>query len=38
MDCFCEEGGSHRRRVTGYECVASATFENSRLNLGVPGW
>lgn len=37
MDCFCEEGGSHSSRVTGYECVASATLVNSRLYLDVPG-
>lgn len=29
VDCFCEEGGSHKIRVTGYECVASAVFTYS---------
>lgn len=37
VDCFCEEGGSHSSRVTGYECVASATLVNSRLYFDVPG-
>lgn len=27
--CFCDDGGSHSIRVTGYECVASAVFINS---------
>lgn len=26
VDCFCDDGGSHSIRVTGYECVASAVF------------
>lgn len=37
VDCFWEEGGSHNRRVTGYEWVASAIFENSRLYFGADG-
>ncbi len=35
--CFCEDGGSHSSRVTGYVCVASATLVKSRLYLDVPG-
>lgn len=35
--CFWEDGGSHKRRVTGYECVASATLVNSMLYLEEPG-
>lgn len=26
VDCFCDDAGSQRIRVTGYECVASAVF------------
>jgi hypothetical protein len=37
VDCFCEDGGSHSSLVTGYECVASATLLNSRLNFELPG-
>lgn len=37
VDCFCGDGGSHSSRVTGYVCVASATFVNSMENLDVPG-
>lgn len=33
VDCFCEDGGSHKSLVTGYEWVASATLVNSRLYL-----
>jgi hypothetical protein len=36
VDCFWEDGGSHRSRVTGYEWVASATLVNSRAYLDVP--
>jgi hypothetical protein len=36
VDCFWDEGGSHRSLVTGYECVASAIFVNSRPCLGPP--
>jgi hypothetical protein len=35
--CFCDDGGSHSKRVTGYECVASAIFVNSKLYLEDPG-
>lgn len=31
VDCFCEDGGSQRIRVTGYECVASAVLTYSSL-------
>jgi hypothetical protein len=34
VDCFCDDGGSHSRRVTGYEWVASATLTNSTPYLG----
>jgi hypothetical protein len=37
VDCFWEDGGSHNRRVTGYECVASAIFTNSNPYFGPPG-
>lgn len=37
VDCFCDEGGSQSKRVTGYECVASASLVNSRLYLEAPG-
>lgn len=37
VDCFCGDGGSHSRRVTGYECVASATLVNSREYFEEPG-
>jgi hypothetical protein len=30
VDCFCEDGGSHRMRVTGKEQVASAMALYSR--------
>jgi hypothetical protein len=30
VDCFCDDGGSHRMRVTGNEHVASATALYSR--------
>lgn len=36
VDCFCDEGGSQRSRVTGYECVASAILENSKLCFAPP--
>lgn len=36
VDCFCEDGGSHSRRVTGYEWVASAILTNSRPYFGPP--
>jgi hypothetical protein len=29
--CFCDEGGSQRIRVTGYECMASAVLVYSSL-------
>jgi hypothetical protein len=31
VDCFWDEGGSQRMRVTGYEWVASAVFTYSSL-------
>lgn len=37
VDCFWDDGGSHRRRVTGYECVASAILLNSRPYFGAEG-
>ncbi len=37
VDCFCDDGGSHNKRVTGYECVASAILVNSRQCLEEPG-
>lgn len=37
VDCFWDDGGSHKRRVTGYECVASAIFMNSSPYFGAPG-
>jgi hypothetical protein len=37
VDCFCEDGGSHRRRVTGYECVASAILTKSKPYFAAPG-
>lgn len=37
VDCFWDEGGSHNSLVTGYECVASATFVKSRQCFDVPG-
>jgi hypothetical protein len=37
VDCFCEDGGSQSKRVTGYECVASATFTKSRPYFGAEG-
>lgn len=37
VDCFCEDGGSHNSRVTGYECVASATLLNSSVYRDEPG-
>jgi hypothetical protein len=37
VDCFWDEGGSHNRRVTGYECVASAVRVKSMEYLEVPG-
>lgn len=37
VDCFCADGGSQRRRVTGYEWVASAIFLNSIVYLDPPG-
>jgi hypothetical protein len=36
VDCFVEDGGSHRRRVTGYECVASATLVKSMVHFEPP--
>ena len=32
--CFWDDGGSHRMRVTGYECVASAVLMNSKPGPG----
>lgn len=29
--CLLEDGGSHKILVTGYECVASAVFVNSKF-------
>lgn len=37
VDCFCDDGGSHRRRVTGYEWVASAIFANSKPYFDADG-
>lgn len=37
VDCFCEDGGSHKSLVTGYECVASATLVKSKLYFDEPG-
>lgn len=37
VDCFWDDGGSQRRRVTGYECVASAILVKSMFHLEVPG-
>jgi hypothetical protein len=37
VDCFCEEGGSQSKRVTGYECVASAILVKSMDHLDPPG-
>ncbi len=37
VDCFCDDGGSHKRRVTGYEWVASAILINSNPYFGAPG-
>jgi hypothetical protein len=35
VDGFCDDGGSHKIRVTGYECVASAVFTNSSPYSGL---
>ena len=37
VDCFCDDGGSHSRRVTGYEWVASAILMNSSPYFAAPG-
>ena len=37
VDCFWDDGGSHSKRVTGYECVASAILLNSRPYFGPEG-
>jgi hypothetical protein len=37
VDCFWDDGGSHNKRVTGYECVASAIFTKSNPYFGAPG-
>ena len=37
VDCFCDEGGSQSRRVTGNEWVASAILVKSMDHLGPPG-
>lgn len=37
VDCFCDDGGSHSKRVTGYEWVASAIFANSMPYFGADG-
>ena len=37
VDCFCDDGGSQRMRVTGYEHVASANVEYSTPRPGAPG-
>jgi hypothetical protein len=37
VDCFCDEGGSQSKRVTGYEWVASAILVKSMDHLGPPG-
>jgi hypothetical protein len=37
VDCFCDDGGSQSKRVTGYEWVASATLVKSILHFDPPG-
>jgi len=37
VDCFWDDGGSQSKRVTGYECVASAILVNSKPYFGAPG-
>ena len=37
VDCFCDDGGSQSRRVTGKEWVASATLVKSMDHFDAPG-
>lgn len=37
VDCFCDDGGSHNSRVTGYEWVASAILTKSIPYFGPDG-
>lgn len=37
VDCFCDDGGSQSKRVTGYEWVASATLVKSMDHFDPPG-
>lgn len=36
VDCLVDEGGSHSRRVTGKECVASAILVKSMVHFEPP--